>query len=92
MGTLIWLIDTAVDLYVLLIIVRAVLSWVNPSPYHPAVRFVIQVTEPVLMRIRRIIPPIAGLDLSPLIAIVALVVVKDLVIGAMYNLVRGPRW
>ncbi len=92
MGALIWLIDTAVDLYVLLIIVRAVLSWVNLSPYHPAVRFVYRTTEPVLGSIRRFIPPIAGLDLSPLIAIIALIFVKDLILSALYNLVSGPRW
>lgn len=92
MGGLIWLIDTAVDVYVLLIIIRAILSWVNPNPYHPAVHFVHRVTEPVLRPVRQILPPLGGFDLSPIVVIIALIFVKNLVIGVMYNLVRGPGW
>lgn len=63
-------------LYVLLLI-RVVLSWVPGAHYdHPAVRFVYRVTSPMLDPIRRVLPPIAGLDLSPMIAIMVLSVLQ----------------
>lgn len=61
--------DMALSIYFWIIIVRALISWVNPDPYNPIVRFLYQVTEPVLGRIRRILPFMGGLDLSPLIVI-----------------------
>ncbi|MEI6127730.1 MAG: YggT family protein [Pseudomonadota bacterium] len=55
-------------LYLWIIIARAVISWVNPDPYNPIVRFLYQATEPVLYRIRRAIPlPGMGIDFSPII-------------------------
>ena len=57
----------------ILFIVRAVLSWIRisgDSPFYPVVRFVYQVTEPVLAPIRRVLPPLGGLDLSILAVII----------------------
>lgn len=52
--------------YMLIVIARAILSWVNPDPYNPIVRFLYNVTEPVLYRIRRAIPiDMGGIDFSP---------------------------
>jgi len=66
-------------LYVLLI-ARVVLSWIpGVDLSHPAVRFVYRVTAPILDPIRRIIPPIAGLDFSPWIAILLLSLVQRVV-------------
>jgi YggT family protein len=71
--------------YVLLII-RVVLSWVpGVARDHPAVDFVFRVTSPILTPIRRIMPPMGGLDLSPLVAILLLTVVQTLVL----NLLEG---
>jgi len=56
-------------LYMWIIIIRALLSWVNPDPYNPIVRFLAQITEPVLYQVRKRIPFMGGLDLSPLIVI-----------------------
>jgi YggT family protein len=58
----------------LIVIARAILSWVNPDPYNPIVRFLYNVTEPVLHRIRRAIPvDFGGIDFTPMILILALV-------------------
>jgi YggT family protein len=58
----------------LIVIARAVLSWVSPDPYNPIVRFLYNVTEPVLYRIRRVIPiDLGGLDFTPMILILVLV-------------------
>ncbi|MCS7279719.1 MAG: YggT family protein [Thermodesulfobacteriaceae bacterium] len=63
------LLDLILTVYIWLIIARAIISWVNPSPYHPVVRFLYRVTEPVLSPLRKVIPPLAGLDITPLIII-----------------------
>ncbi len=61
----------AYNLFVLLMLLRCVISWVRPSHYHPVVRWIEDITEPVLAPIRRVLPPwkTAGLDFSPMIAI-----------------------
>ncbi len=60
-------------LYMYIIIARALLSWVNPDPYNPIVRFLNSITEPVLYRVRKAVPMHGiGLDLSPIIVILAI--------------------
>ncbi|AKS24833.1 hypothetical protein BOX30_06865 [Leptospirillum ferriphilum] len=65
------LVDRLLTIYSWVIIIRALLSWVAPDPYNPVVRILHQVTEPVLAPIRKLVPPekLAGMDISPLIAI-----------------------
>jgi len=60
------------DLYVIVIIAAALISWVQPNPYNPIVRFLRQITEPVLRPVRQLVPPekLGGLDISPIIVIV----------------------
>jgi YggT family protein len=66
------LVDFVLAAYMWIIIGRAILSWVNPDPYNPIVRFLHEVTEPLLSRIRRVIPAFAGgIDFSPMILILA---------------------
>ena len=60
------------------IIARAVISWIRPNPWHPVVRFLVKVTEPILGPLGRIIPPIAGLDFTPIIALLLISVVQNL--------------
>jgi len=64
------LIDLVAWLYFLILIGRIICSWVQADPYNPIVSFLFMVTEPVLAPIRRVIPPIAGLDFSVIVAIV----------------------
>jgi len=72
------LLDALLDLYILAIIVRVVMSWINFDPHNPFVKFLIQITEPVLRKIRQVIPPISGLDLSPMILIFGLYILRNL--------------
>jgi YggT family protein len=63
----------ALELYMWVIIARALISWVNPDPYNPVVRFLHSITEPVLYRVRRAVPMHGmGLDLSPILVILAI--------------------
>lgn len=80
-----------VNLYIWIFVIRAVLSWVNPDPYNPIVRILVKLTEPVLGPLRRLVPPhrMGGLDLSPMIAILLLVFLRN---GILYSFgvpVRG---
>ena len=55
-----------------IIIVRALISWVNPDPYNPIVRFLYQITEPVLYAIRKRLPYIGGIDISPIVVLLVI--------------------
>ena len=67
------LVEILLGVYMWIVIGRAILSWVNPDPYNSIVRFLHDVTEPVLSRIRRMIPVFGGgMDFSPMILILAI--------------------
>ena len=68
----------------LAIFVRAILSWVRVDPFHPLVRLLVRVTEPILAPFRRLIPPTAGLDFSPLVAFFALEVLRRIVLRLIF--------
>ncbi len=76
------LLSFLITLYMWCIIIRVIASWLNPSPFHPVVRqvldFIYDITEPVLVEIRRFIPAIGGFDLSPLVLLIALQIVQNL--------------
>ena len=65
------LVDYVLTAYMWIIIIRALISWVNPDPWNPIVQFLIRVTEPVLRPIRRRLP-MTGIDFSPLVVILAI--------------------
>ena len=72
------LINLFFTLYTLAFIARAFLSWMRISYYHPVARFLIQITEPVLAPLRRYIPPVGGLDFTPMVALLILWFVERL--------------
>ena len=64
----------AITAYMWIIIIRALLSWVNPDPYNPIVRFLYNVTEPVLYEVRRRLPLFfGGIDFTPMAVILVLI-------------------
>ncbi len=65
-----------ISIFLYSIIIQAVLSWVNPDPYNPAVSLLNSLTNPVMKHFRRLIPPISGMDISPIFAIIALMFVQ----------------
>lgn len=75
------------NVFIFAIIIQAVLSWVNPGHYSPVGAVIYKLTEPLLRPARRLIPPISGLDLSPMVVIIGLQVAKMLVMplfGLLY--------
>lgn len=81
------ILDWSLNLFMWIIIARAVLSWVNPDPYNTIVRFITNVTEPVLYQIRRRIPfNMGGLDISPVIAIMIVIFLQTFVVGSLHTI------
>ncbi len=70
---------TILDLYTFILIARALISWINPDPHNKIVQFLYQITEPVLVPVRRVIPPIGGLDLSLLVVLVIIQILRNMV-------------
>ena len=87
LGAVARLLDLVLWAYMWLIIVRALLSWVNPDPWNPVVQFLTRVTEPVLAPIRRRLPTWRmGIDLSPLVAILAIYFVQWFLVGTLRDM------
>ena len=86
------IIDMGLTLYMWLIIGRAVVSWVSPDPYNPIVQFLHRVTEPVLAPVRRWIPMGGlGLDISPVIVIMAIYFLQQFLVRTMMQLAVHAR-
>lgn len=66
------LVQLGLTVYTWAIIIHVVMSWISPGGYNPAVALIAAIVEPVLAPFRRLVPPIAGIDLSPLFALIAL--------------------
>ena len=66
-----------------IIIIRALISWVNPDPYNQIVQFLYRVTEPILMPIRRILPAMGGFDLSPIVALVGIMFIRSFLVRTL---------
>ena len=69
-----------------LIIIRALISWVNPDPFNPIVQFLLRVTEPVLEPVRRIVPPIGGIDISPILVLLVLHLLQSFLVKTLVDL------
>jgi YggT family protein len=64
------------DVYALVVFAAVILSWVNLSPDNPFVRVVTALTEPVLAQIRKVMPDLGGIDLSPMVLLLGITVVR----------------
>lgn len=79
--------------YMWIVVARAVISWVNPDPYNPIVRFLYSATEPVLYRLRRALPVYAGgIDFSPIIVFVGIIFLQQFIVRSLYDLARSLRF
>jgi YggT family protein len=79
--------DITLTLYMWIIIARAVISWVNPDPYNPIVRFLNSVTEPVLYPIRRRLPiSLGGIDFSPILVILAIIFAQAFLVQSIIQI------
>ncbi len=82
--------DYALNLYMWIVVAGAVLSWVSPDPYNPIVRFINSATQPVFYQIRKRLPvAFGGIDISPVIVILAIVFLQRFVVGTLSQLGRS---
>ncbi len=77
--------DIVLTILYWLILVRALVSWVNPDPYNPIVQILTQTTEPILEPIRRFLP-MMGIDISPIIAFLIIVASKAFVVQTLLDI------
>ena len=77
--------EIGLTIYYWLILVRALLSWVNPDPFNPIVKFLERATEPVLAPIRRLLPPMA-IDISPVIAFLIVLFLKSFLVQTLFDI------
>ena len=80
------LLSFLISIYIPLIIIRALMSWFNPDPFNKVVRVIIDLTEPFLGAIRRILPATGGFDLSPVAAIAILYFTRNFVVMTLIDL------
>lgn len=79
------IVELILQLYMWIIIARALVSWVNPDPWNPIVQFLERATEPVLAPIRRRLGLQMGIDLSPFLAILIIVFLQYAVVASLYE-------
>jgi len=85
--------NLALTAYMWIIIIAALLSWVNPDPYNPIVRILRNLTQPVFARVRRWLPftLMGGVDLSPLVVIFAIYFVQIFLVGSLFDMAHSMR-
>ena len=83
-GAIVHLLNLVINILIILLVVRALISWVSPDPYNPIVQFLHRATEPILRPIRRLVP-IRGIpiDFSPMIAIVILYCIQSFFVQSL---------
>ncbi len=80
MSLIVDVVSAAFSVYSLLIIGRILLSWIPHNPHNPVVRFVYELTDPYLNIFRRVIPPLGMIDISPIVALLVLHLIRSVII------------
>jgi len=79
--------DVVMNIFLFIVIARAVLSWVNPDPFNPIVRFINNVTEPILYPIRTRLPVhFGGIDLSPIVVFLGIIFIRTFVVNTLMQM------
>lgn len=92
LNALAYILELSINIYMYIIIARAIISWVNPDPFNPIVRFLYNITEPVLARVRRLIPNLGGLDISPIIVILLIIFLQKFVVNSIFEIVNRMKF
>lgn len=80
--------DIAVNVVILLIVIRAIVSWVSVDPFNPIVQFLNKTTDPILFPIRKLLPFSLkwGIDISPIIAVLILIFAQSFVVNSLLDI------
>lgn len=94
LGPLLWaipeLIELVINIFLFAILIQVILSWINPGSYNPASALLYSLTEPVLRPARNLLPPVSGLDLSPMLVMIGLVLLKMLLLPPLRVVTGSP--
>lgn len=83
------LISLLLSIYFVTILVQVILSWVNPGSYNPVIGLLYSLNEPILGRARRLLPPIGGFDLSPILVLIAMQLLEIILVAPLRDLGRA---
>ncbi|HKJ70259.1 MAG TPA: YggT family protein [Gammaproteobacteria bacterium] len=84
-----FLVNAVLTLMFWIVLIRVLMSWVSPDPYNPLVRALYQLTDPILRPAQRLIPPIGGLDLSPILVLLAIQFLKIFLVQSLHQIAFG---
>ncbi|RDH88342.1 MAG: YggT family protein [endosymbiont of Seepiophila jonesi] len=94
LGPFLWaipeLVELLINIFLFAILIQVILSWINPGAYNPASALLHSLTDPVMRPARRILPPISGLDLSPMLVMIGLVLLKMLLLPPLRVITGSP--
>jgi YggT family protein len=83
------ILNMLLSVYMWIIVIRALISWVNPDPYNPIVQFLRAATDPLLYRVRRALPlNFGGIDFSPIIVIAGIMFLQTFLVQSLLDLAR----
>ena len=87
------LVNFILNAYMIVLVARALISWVNPDPYNPIVKFLHSVTEPVLYRVRKLLPftYTSGIDFSPLLVMLVIIFLQNFLVQTIYLIASSFR-
>ncbi|MCU7812596.1 MAG: YggT family protein [Candidatus Thiodiazotropha sp. (ex Notomyrtea botanica)] len=94
LGPLVWaipeLVELVINIFLFAILIQVILSWVNPGSYNPATALLYSLTGPVMRPAQKLLPPMGGLDLSPMLVMIGLVLLKMLLLPPLKALTGSP--
>ncbi|NBC47203.1 MAG: YggT family protein [Gammaproteobacteria bacterium] len=84
------LVSLVISIFLFAVLIRVILSWVNPDPYNPGVMLLSDVTDPIMRPAQRLLPPMGGIDLSPMVVMIGLVLLQMLLLPPLRLLTGSP--
>ena len=94
LAALVWaipaLVSLTINIFLVALIIQVILSWINPGGYNPAAALIYALTEPLLRPARRMLPTTSGLDFSPMLVIIGLILLKMLLLPPLQLLAKSP--
>ncbi|MBT4836527.1 MAG: YggT family protein [Methylococcales bacterium] len=79
------LLDLLINVFIFSIFIQIIISWINPGLYNPVVSILYSITEPIMAPARKLLPPISGMDLSPLLVLIALQILAMLIVPPLQS-------
>ena len=86
------ILELLINLYTFIVAFACIITWVNPDPYNPIVRFLNQATQPVFSRVKRLLPRVffkTAFDVTPIIVFILLIVIETVFVGMIFETAHG---